>query len=177
MTIQEDFKEQLFKLLEVFESEKHEIQSRPAVGTPNLVFANIVLINMNEKDPYENSFIGKDVIRSEIPQIYTWLFHNLAKILTKLPNYNGMTKVELFGRLGNTVRMAEKHEPRLEPMEKVAALFADVYEAGLDLIEGNQKVMPVAYNGAVADDFETRTIQPEYVDLETFQKELFGGEN
>lgn len=173
MTIHEEFKAQLTELIELFESEKHTIQSQPAIGTANLAFADVVLINLTEIDPYENSFIGKVVIRSEMPQVYTWLFFKFAKILTKLPNYNGMTKVELFGRLGNTVKMAEKHQPPLEPMEKVAALFADVYEAGLDLIDGNQQVLPVAFNGAIADDFVKRSIQTEYVDLETFQKELF----
>ena len=174
MNPKEEFKTNLLTLIEMFESEKHNLQNQPAVGTPRLVFADVALINTTEPDPFEDSFISKEAIRSEMPQIYTWLFFKFASALKTLPNYNHMTKGELFGRLGNTVKMLEAHEPPLEPMEKVAALFADVYEAGLDLIDGKTQVLPVAFNGAIADDFKSRSVKADFVDLETFQNELFG---
>lgn len=174
MNPKEEFKTKLLALIELFESEKHDLQNLPAVGAPRLVFDNVVLINLTEPNPYEDDFISRDVIRSSIPQIYTWLFLKFAAALKVLPNYNHMTKGELFGRLGNTVNMLEAHQPALEPMEKVAALFADVYEAGLDLIDGKTRVLPVAFNGVIADDFVARSVKVDFVDLETFQNELFG---
>ena len=174
MNTKEEFKSHLLALIELFESEKHNLQNQPAVGTPRLVFADVALINMTEPDPFEDSFISKEVIRSEIPHIYTWLFFMFADELKSLPNYSHMTKGELFGRLGNTVKMLEAQEPALEPMEKVAALFADVYEAGLDLIDGKTRVLPVAFNGVIADDLKARPVKVDFVDIETFQDELFG---
>lgn len=174
MTTKSEFQNQLLELIDLFESVKHDLQNKPPVGREDLNFAGVVLLNYEQNDPNEGSFIKKRLVRTDMPHIYTWLFRQFVPILSKLPGY-GSVKEDLFGRLGNTILLAETAEPSLSPNEKVAALFADLFEVGQDLIDGRFKHSPIAFDGSVADDWVTRSLNSEFVDLESFEAELFGG--
>jgi hypothetical protein len=174
MNSKSEFQNQMLELIELFESVKHDLQNKPPVGRDDLNFAGVTLLNYDQHDPNEDSFIRKRLVRTDMPHIYTWLFRHFVPILSTLPGY-GYVKEDLFGRLGNTIVMAEIAEPPLTPNEKIAALFADVFEVGQDLIDGNFNHSPIAFNGSVTDDWVTRSLASEFVDLETFETELFGG--
>jgi hypothetical protein len=173
MTTKSEFENEVLELIELFETAKHDLQHQPAVGEQNLNFAGVILINHDEVDPNKGSFVKKRTVRSEMPQIYTWLFRRFVPILSKLPDY-GLLKEEIFGRLGNTIQMAEEIQPNLTPNEKIAALFSDFYELGQDLIDGRVLYSAVHINGSVTDDWVTRIIHSEFTELETFETGLFG---
>lgn len=173
MITKSDFQNEVLELIELFETTKHDLQHKPQVGTPGLNFAGVILINLDEADPNDGAFNKKRIVRSDMPQIYTWLFRKFVPIMSKLPNY-GLLKEEVFGRLGNTIQKAETTNPELTANEKIAALFSDFYELGQDLIDGLVLYSPVAINGSVEDDWVTRSIKSGFDDLETFENELFG---
>jgi hypothetical protein len=173
MITKSEFQNEVLELIELFETTKHDLQHKAQIGTPGLNFAGVILINLDEADPNEGSFSRKRIVRSAMPQIYTWLFRKFVPILSKLPEY-GLLKEEVFGRLGNTILMAESVLPELSPNEKIAALFSDFFELGQDLIDGVVPHFPVAFNGSVQDDWVTRSIKTGFTDLETFENELFG---
>jgi hypothetical protein len=44
MTQANEVKQQVLDLINLFDSKKHDLQARPAVGKQNLVFADVVLL-------------------------------------------------------------------------------------------------------------------------------------
>jgi hypothetical protein len=173
MITKSEFQNEVLELIELFETSKHDLQHKRPIGTPGLNFAGVILTNHEEVNPNEGAFIQKRIVRSDMPQIYTWLFRKFVPILSKLPNY-GFLKEEVFGRLGNTIQKAETISPELTANEKVVALFSDFYELGQDLLDGVTLYSPIAINGSVEDDWVTRSIKSGFDDLDTFEKELFG---
>lgn len=175
MTLKENLDADLLLLIEEFESKKHDLQLLPAESQPNLVFGDVALLNKTEKNPYEGNFIGKRVVRTDMPRVFVWLFKKFTPILNKLPDY-GMHKEEVFARLGNTLAMAESPEFDLNANEKVAAVIQDMYEIAQDLIEGRVSSFQVAIGVEVLDDFVSRSIKSGYVDHDDFVIEVFGEE-
>lgn len=166
---------QLIALIDRFEHMKHQLQDLPAVGTKDLVFADVVLLNKTESDPTEGSFYSRRLVRTDIPQVFIWLFKQFASIFRDLPGY-GIHKEEIFGRLGNTLAMVEGLEPPATSEEKVAAVMQDFWEICQDLIEGRVQSFSVALGAEVLDDFVSRAIKSGYINQESFEKELFGEE-
>jgi hypothetical protein len=173
MTQANEVKQQVLDLINLFDSKKHDLQAEPAVGQQNLVFADVVLLNKTEPNPMEGGF-DRRVVRTDMPQVFIWLFRRFAKILYPLPDY-GMHKEELFGRLGNTLSMVEEQYPDASPDEKVAIVIQDFWEMCMDLIEGRVTSFAVALGASIVDDYVTRSISTGYVDQETFEAQLFGG--
>lgn len=173
MTLKENLDADLLLLIEEFESKKHDLQRLPAESQPNLVFANVKLLNKTEADPYEDSFFDKRVVRTDMPIVFGWLFKKFTPILNKLPDY-GMHKVEVFARLGNTLEMAENPELDLTANEKAAAVIQDMYEIAQDLIDGKVRSLQIAMGAEVLDDYVTRSIKSGYVDHDAFVSEVFG---
>jgi hypothetical protein len=172
MTQVNEVKQQVLDLINLFDSKKHDLQAEPAVGKENLVFADVVLLNKTEPNYMEGGF-DRRVVRTDMPQVFIWLFRRFAKILYPLPNY-GMHKEELFGRLGNTLAMVEEQYPESSPDEKVAIVIQDFWEMCMDLIEGRVVSFAVALGASIVDDYVTRSISTGYVDQETFEAQLFG---
>ncbi len=168
-----DSKKQILELLELFESEKHSLQKLPAVGKKNLLFGDVVILNLTEEDWTQDQWIPRRIVRTSIPQIFTWLFKHFVPILRAFPNYSPV-KEEVFGRLGNTVNMVERELPDATPDEKVAAVIQDLWEICQDMAEGRIKALAVAVGADVLDDFITRSIKSGYVDQATFEEVLFG---
>lgn len=164
---------QIINLMNLLEHKKHELQERPAVGKKNLVFADVVLINKTEEDPTIDSWYARRVVRTDMPQVFIWLFKKFATIVRDIPGYYG-NKEEVFGRLGNTVSMVEAFKPPLKADEKIAAVIQDFWEICQDLIEGRMQSFDVALGAEVMDDFVTRSIKSGFIDQETFEKQLFG---
>jgi hypothetical protein len=174
MTQVNEVKQQVLDLINLFDSKKHDLQAEPAVGKQNLVFADVVLLNKTEKNPHEDSWFERRIVRTDMPQVFIWLFRRFAKILYPLPDY-GMHKEELFGRLGNTLSMVEEQYPDASPDEKVAIVIQDFWEMCMDLLEGRVTSFAVALGASIVDDYVTRSISTGYVDQETFEAQLFGG--
>lgn len=174
MTQADEVKQQLLDLINLFDSKKHDLQARPAVGKQNLVFADVVLLNKTEKNPHEDSWFDSRLVRTDMPQVFIWLFRQFAEILKGLPGYGGH-KEELFGRLGNTLAMVEDQYPDASPDEKVAVVIQDFWEMCIDLLEGRVTSFAVALGASIVDDYITRSISTGYIDQETFEAELFGG--
>jgi hypothetical protein len=175
MTLKENLDADLLRLIEEFESKKHDLQLLPAESQPNLVFGDVALLNKIEKNPYEGNFIGKRGVRTDMPRVFVWLFKKFTPILSKLPNY-GMHKEEVFARLGNTLEMAESPELHLNANEKVAAVIQDMYEIAQDLIDGRVSSFHVAIGTEVVDDYISRSIKTGYVDHDDFVSAVFGEE-
>lgn len=175
MTQVNEVKQQVLDLINLFDSKKHDLQARPAVGKQNLVFADVVLLNKTEPEPPVGGF-DRRIVRTDLPQVFIWLFRQFAKILYPLPDY-GMHKEELFGRLGNTLAMVEDQYPDASPDEKVAIVIQDFWEMCMDLLEGRVTSFAVALGASIVDDYVTRSISTGYVDQETFEAQLFGGTN
>jgi hypothetical protein len=173
MTQANEVKQQVLELINLFDSKKHDLQAEPAVGKQNLVFADVVLLNKTEPNYMEGGF-DRRVVRTDMPQVFIWLFRRFAKILYPLPDY-GMHKEELFGRLGNTLAMVEDQYPDASPDEKVAIVIQDFWEMCMDLLEGRVTSFAVALGASIVDDYVTRSISTGYVDQETFEAQLFGG--
>ena len=173
MTLKENLDADLLLLIEEFESKKHDLQLLPAESQPNLVFGDVALLNKTEDNPYEGNFIGKRIVRTEMPRVFVWLFKKFTPILSKLPDY-GMHKEEVFARLGNTLEMAENPELGLTANEKVAAVIQDMYEIAQDLIDGEVRSLQVAMGTEVLDDYITRSIKTGYVDHDSFVSAVFG---
>ena len=173
MTLKENLDADLLLLIEEFESKKHDLQFLPAEGQPNLVFGDVALLNKTEENPYEGNFIGKRIVRTEMPRVFGWLFKKFTPILSKLPDY-GMHKEEVVARLGNTLEMAENPELGLTANEKVAAVIQDMYEIAQDLIDGEVRSLQVAIGTEVLDDYITRSIKSGYVDHDAFVSAVFG---
>ena len=173
MTLKENLDSDLLLLIEEFESKKHDLQLLPAESQPNLVFGDVSLLNKTEDNPYEGNFIGKRIVRTDMPRVFVWLFKKFTPILNKLPDY-GMHKEEVFARLGNTLEMAENPELGLTANEKVAAVIQDMYEIAQDLIDGKVKSFMVALGTEVVDDYISRSIKSGYVDHDEFVSAVFG---
>jgi hypothetical protein len=173
LTLKENLDADLLLLIEEFESKKHDLQLLPAESQPNLVFGDVALLNKTEDNPYEGNFIGKRIVRTEMPRVFVWLFKKFTPILSKLPDY-GMHKEEVFARLGNTLEMAENPELGLTANEKVAAVIQDMYEIAQDLIDGEVRSLQVAMGTEVLDDYITRSIKTGYVDHDSFVSAVFG---
>lgn len=165
---------QIVELIKSFEHKKHQLHARPAVGKQDLVFADVVLINKTEEDPTVGSWFKRRVVRTDMPQVFIWLFKQFVPIIAPLPGY-GIHKEEIFGRLGNTVVMLEDLEPEALPDEKVAAVIQDFWEICQDLIEGRFQSFAVSLDADIMDDFVTRSIKSGFVDQKTFEEQLFGG--
>ncbi len=176
MSTKDSIKDKTIKLINLFESEKHRLQNLPAKGVPNLVFGDVVLLNLDELNPYEGNFIERRAVRSSIPQIFIWLFRQFAPILREIPGYGAHTE-EVFGRLGNTVSSAEANAEPLSADEKVAAVFQDFWEICQDLLEGKFSSLQIAFGAEIMDDFVTRSLKSGFVSQEEFEKALFGGSN
>ena len=173
MNLKETLDQDLMALIETFESKKHDLQNRPAQSQPNLLFADVAILNKSEPNPYEGAFISRRVVRTDIPQVFTWLFKQFTPILSKLPHY-GALKEEIFGRLGNTISMAENPDLQLSADEKVAAVFQEFYEIAQDMIEGKMAAFAVASGAEIYDDYVTRAIKSGYVSHEEFLESVFG---
>ena len=173
MTLKKNLDSDLLLLIEEFESKKHDLQGLPAESQPNLVFGDVKLLNKTEADPYESSFIGKRIVRTDMPRVFGWLFKKFTPILIKLPDY-GIHKEEVFARLGNTLEMAENPELGLTANEKVAAVIQDMYEIAQDLLDGKVSSLQVAMGTQVLDDRITRSIKSGYVDHDAFVSAVFG---
>lgn len=169
----DEVQKQIVELINLFEHKKHFLQGRPAVGKKNLVFADVVLLNKTEEDPTVDSWYERRVVRTDMPQVFIWLFKQFVPIIAALPGY-GIHKEEIFGRLGNTLAMVEKLEPAALPDDKVAAVIQDFWEICQDLMEGRMQSFAVALGAEIMDDFVTRSIKSGFVDQETFEKQLFG---
>lgn len=169
----DEVQKQIVELINLFEHKKHLLQERPAVGKKNLVFADVVLLNKTEEDPTVDSWYARRVVRTDMPQVFIWLFKQFVPIISPLSGY-GMHKEEIFGRLGNTLAMVEELEPVASPDEKVAAVIQDFWEICQDLLEGRMQSFAVALGADIMDDFVTRSIKSGFVDQETFEKQLFG---
>jgi len=161
-------KKQLVELLNLFEHQKHILQERPAVGVKNLVFAGVVLINKSEDDPTKDSWISRRVVRTEMPQVFTWLFKKFVPILSQLPDY-GVHRHEIFGRLGNTLAMAEDPAMAATVDDKVAAVVQDFWEICQDLTEGRIRSLAVAVGPTVLDDFVTRSLKSGLINQVDFE--------
>jgi hypothetical protein len=164
---------QIIELIKSFQHKNHQLQARPAIGKEGLVFADVVLINKTEEDPTVGSWIKRRVVRTDMPQVFIWLFKKFVPIIAPLPGY-GLHKEEIFGRLGNTVAMVEELEPAALPEEKVAAVIQDFWEICQDLIENRLQSLAIAVDAEVMDDFVTRSIKSGFVDRKTFEDQLFG---
>lgn len=173
MTLKENLDQDLLHLIEEFESKKHDLQLLPSESQPNLVFGDVALLNKIETDPYEGNFIGKRIVRTDMPRVFVWLFKKFTAILNKLPDY-GMHKEEIFARLGNTLEMAENPELGLNANQKVAAVIQDMYEIAQDLIDGKVKSFMVAMGTEVVDDYISRSIKSGYVSHDEFVSAVFG---
>ncbi len=174
MSTKELIKNKTIALLDLFENEKHQLQNLPAKGVPNLVFGDVVLLNLDQSNPYEGNFIERRAVRSSIPQIFVWLFRQFETVLREIPGY-GVHKEEVFGRLGNTVSAAEASVEPLSADEKVAAVFQDFWEICQDLLEDKFSSSAVAFGADIKDDFITRSIKSGFVSQDEFEKSLFGG--
>lgn len=173
MTLKENLDSDLLLLIEEFESKKHDLQLLAAESQPNLVFGDVALLNKTEANPHEGNFIGKRIVRTDMPRVFVWLFKKFTPILNKLPDY-GMHKEEVFARLGNTLEMAETTELGLTANEKVAAVIQDMYEIAQDLLDGKVVSLQVAMGAEVVDDYITRSIKSGYVDHDEFVIAVFG---
>jgi hypothetical protein len=168
-------KKQIVELIDLFELKKHVLQEHPAAGQKDLVFGDVVLLNKTEDDPTTSSWIARRVVRTDMPQVFEWLFKGLARIIAPLPGY-GPHKEEIFGRLGNSLARSEELDPPLVLEEKVAAVIQDFWEICQDLLEGRLESFSVALGASVMDDFVTRSVKSGFVDQETFERMLFGEE-
>jgi hypothetical protein len=169
----DEVKNQTIELISRFEHQKHQLQELPAVGDKKLVFADVLLLNKVEEDPTLGAFIGRRVVRTDMPQVFSWLFKQFAHVLAPLPGY-GLHKEEIFGRLGNTLTMVEKLDPPAQADEKVAAVIQDFWEICQDLLDGRMQSFSVALGAQIMDDFVTRSLKSGFVDQETFEQQLFG---
>ncbi len=168
-----DVQNQIVELLNLFEHKKHILQERPAEGKKSLVFADVVLLNKTEQDPTIDSWIPRRIVRTDMPQEFTWLFTKFASIVKQLPGY-GIHKEEIFGRIGNTLSMVESLEPPALPDEKVAAVILDFWEICQDLVEGRMQSLSVALGADIMDDFVTRSVKSGFIDQATFELQVFG---
>ena len=173
MTLKENLDSDLLLLIEEFESKKHDLQLLPAESQPNLVFGDVKLLNKTEADNYKNSLIGERIVGTDMPRVFGWLFKKFTPILSKLPDY-GIHKEEVFGRLGNTLEMAENPELGLTANEKVAAVIQDMYEIAQDLLDGRVRSLQVAIGTEILDDHITRSIKSGYVNHDEFVSAVFG---
>lgn len=167
---------ELLELLSHFENHKTRLLNKPAFGQPNMVFGDIAVLNPTEPNLREGSFIGVREVRTEIPQVFTWILKKFTPILAKLPDY-GLLKEEIFGRLGNTIVLGENVEPKLTSDEKIAALFQDFYEITHEIIDGTFRSMAVARDNRILDDVVTRSLKSGFVDQETFLRVALGEVN
>lgn len=173
LTALDQAKQKLLELIELFDSMKHRLQEKPVEGTKDLLFGDVVILNKTEPDPYEGKFIERRAVRTAIPQVYTWLFRQFSEILSPLPGY-GRHKEEVFGRLGNTLAMAEADET-LDVNEKVSRVFQDFWEICQDLVDGRLKSFDVAFGAEIIDDYLNRSLKSGFVDQATFEYLVFGG--
>lgn len=173
MTPIDQVKHEMLELIELFESSKHRLQEKPAVGTQGVLFGDVVILNETETNPYEGNFIERRVVRTALPQVYTWLFHQFFEILRPLPDY-GRHKEEIFGRLGNTLAIAEADET-LDSGEKVSRVFQEFWEICQDLVDERLKSFDVAFGAEIIDDYLNRSLKSGFVDQATFEQLVFGG--
>lgn len=166
-------KERLLQVIGLYESERN-VFGEPAGDAPaNLVFADVRILNLDQPDPDANSWLQKRIVRTDKPHLFIWLFRRLQKVVGVLPDY-GRHKEEIFGRLGNTLAMAESQEPKLTTDEKVAAVIQDCWEICQDLVQGQLVSFSVAVGNEIYDDYVSRSIKSGFVSQETFIAELFG---
>ncbi len=169
-----DTKQQLLELIELFDHKKHSLQNKPALGRTNVVFADVVLLGMEQQDPTEGRWIARRIVRTTIPQVFDWLFRQFAQILFQAPGY-GRHKEEIFGRLGNTISIVEASTPPLSDDEKVAAVLTDFWEICQDLYEGKLVSLDVAIGATIHDDFIERAVKSGFLSQAEFERQLFGG--
>jgi hypothetical protein len=174
MLSKEQLTNKMVRLIDKFESRKHDLQELPAADFPPTIFADVILLNLDA--PYEDTSGGwspKRPVRTELPHVYDWLFRRFVRILAQLPDY-GMHKEEIFGRLGNTITMTEAELPALSPEQKVAAVLADFWEISQDLFEGKIQSFAVALGAEVVDDYVTRSLKSGFINQQDFEKAIFG---
>jgi hypothetical protein len=166
-------KERLLQVVNLFESERRRLSQISGDAPSNLVFADVRILNSNQPDPGADDWIQRRVVRTEAPHVFIWLFRRLQKVVSVLPGF-GRHKEEIFGRLGNTLAMAESQEPKLTTDEKVAAVLHDCWEICQDLAEGQVISFSVAVGNEIYDDYVSRSINSGFISQEEFVAELFG---
>ena len=166
-------KERLLKVIELFESERHSLGELSGDAPVNLVFADVRILNYEQADPDADFWLKKRIVRTDKPQVFVWLFRRLQKVVSVFPQF-GVHKEEIFGRLGNTLAMAEAQEPKLSIDERVAAVVHDCWEICQDLAEGQVISFAVAVGNEIYDDYVSRSINSGFISQEEFVTELFG---
>lgn len=176
MLSKEQLTNKMLRLLDLFESRKHDLQELPAADFPPTIFADVILLNLDS--PYEdtNSWSPKRPVRTEVPHVYDWLFRRFVRILSELPDY-GFLKEEIFGRLGNTINMTEAEYPALSTEQKVAAVLADFWEISQDLLEGKIQGFAVALGAEVVDDYVSRSLKSGFINQRDFENAVFGAKS
>lgn len=166
-------KSRLLGVIQLFESEKHKLGQISKDAPVNLVFGDVRILGHNQVDPDADHWLQRRIVRTDLPHVFIWLFRQLREVVSVFPSY-GMHKEEIFGRLGNTLTMAEGQEPKLEPDERVAAVVHDCWEICQDLADNRVISFAVAVGNEVFDDYISRSIHSGFVSQEDFEKELFG---
>jgi hypothetical protein len=173
MKIHSDLDLKVLEILDSYAINKSRLLAKPSVGTPGLVFADVLLINKVEPDPSAGSWIERRVVRTEVPQVFIWLFKKFVPVLSSLPDY-GVHKEEIFGRLGNTIHMAESQNPPTTTDEQVASVVQDFWEICQDLVQGDFTSLPVALGADILDDFVSRSLKSDFVSAEFFKTSIWG---
>lgn len=166
-------KERLLEVIELFESERDRLSQLSGDAPVNLVFADVRILNYDQPDPGADEWIQRRLVRTEAPHVFIWLFRRLQRVVSVLPGF-GRHKEEVFGRLGNTLAMAESQDPQLTIDEKVAAVVHDCWEICQDLAEGRAISFAVAVGNEIYDDYVSRSINSGFISQEEFVAELFG---
>ena len=173
MTETNESKTKVLELINRFEHQKHQLQSMPAEGKKGLLFASVKLLNKTEEGPADDSWTSYRVVRTDLPQVFEWLFKQFVPILSDLPNY-GMHRDEIFGRLGNRLAAIESQEPATSSDDKVFVVFQELWAICQELEQGLVHSFSVALGTEIVDDFASIPVFTSVENKDSLEVRLFG---